>query len=521
MEAAHVAEVLRTGRPQVIDLTGERGADGLGSHLVDAGMRTALVVPVQGNDAPYGVLAAYAMRERAFDADAVGCAAVISTVLAAAMDRRTQEESSAHAALHDGLTGLANRTLLDDRARNAIPRALRNGTNGALLLLDLDHFKEVNDALGHPVGDAVLREVARRLRGCVREVDTVARMGGDEFAILLEDVGDVQAAARVAEKVGRSLRQPLEIGGLRVSTAGSTGIAVYPDPGEDAALLLQQADVAMYRAKREGLTWAVFDARRDEFGVERLAVLAELRDAVERGRLSVHYQPVVDLTTGAVRSLEALVRWEHPVRGLLCPDTFLPLAEQAGLGGALTRHVLLTAVAQCRQWRASGYDVGVSVNVSPRLLHQHDLLDMMAGLARQPGGLPPLTIEVTEHAVMTNPVAGAAGVARLADLGVSVAIDDFGTGYSSLTQLRHLQVHDLKVDRSFVTDLEEDSRNGSIVRSVIELGHNLGLRVVAEGIEDERVSERLREWGCDYGQGFSVARPAPASEVTAWLAARA
>ena len=433
--------------------------------------------------------------------------------------RKAVEEALRHQALHDALTGLPNRTLLLDRLEQALRSAQRDGRPLALLLLDLDRFKEVNDTFGHPAGDRLLRQVGRRLRRVVRAADTVARLGGDEFAVLLS-AADTGGATAVAEKIRRALEAPVGRGGSRVSAAASIGIALYPAHGTEATTLLQHADVAMYVAKRTGGAAAVYDPTQDISTPNRLALLADLRGAIARDELVLHYQPKVDLATGRVARVEALVRWQHPRRGLLPPAQFIPLAEQTGLMGPLTLWVLGEALRQCARWRRAGLALGVNVNLSMANLHDPALPEAVAGLLQAHGVAPAdLRLEVTESAMAADMTRTIATLERLATLGVHIAVDDYGTGYSSLAYLKRLPVDELKIDKGFVRHLATDETDATIVRSTIGLGHNLGLRVVAEGVEDHATLELLRVMGADAVQGYYVSRPLPPDDLERWARA--
>jgi diguanylate cyclase (GGDEF)-like protein len=379
--------------------------------------------------------------------------------------------------------------------------------------MDLDGFKEINDTLGHHVGDVVLTRIGARLTEVVRQTDTVARLGGDEFAIVLTDV-ETGEAERVAVKLLGAVEEPLEVDGMGLRVRASVGIALVPDHGMETSTLLRCADVAMYRAKQLGTGPATYDADFDHHDVRRLALVAELREALETDELVCHYQPIIDLRGRVLTGVEALVRWRHPVLGLIGPDNFVPLAEQTGLIKPLTWWVLRSALSQVRQWEEENHHLAVSVNISARVLHDTELVERVGQLLRETGVAgEQLELEITESGMMANPGAALETVTRLAALGVRLAIDDFGTGYSSLAYLQRLPVHDLKVDRSFVADMADNSTDASIVRSVIELGHSLGLRVTAIGVENEPTLDLLSELGCDAVQGYLVGVPALPGEV--------
>ena len=423
-------------------------------------------------------------------------------------------------ALHDDLTGLPNRVLLQRRTTRALADAQRVGAATAVLLIDLDHFKDINDTLGHYVGDELIREVAARLRTALREGDSVARLGGDEFGVLACDLAHPENAEEVARRLVATLTQPFHIDGVRLDVQASVGIALAPQHGDDVTTLMQRADVALYTAKKHRGCYALYSPDADEHSVERLALLGELREGVSGGELRVHYQPKCDAATGRLVGLEALVRWEHPTRGLVYPDAFLGIAENSGLIGAMTLEVLDQALATARQLRDGGQPLGVAVNLSVRLLTDLDLPRQVAALLGR-WGVPPesLTLEVTETSIMVEPTRTMTVLSRLRDLGVVLSIDDFGTGYSSLSYLKRLEANELKIDRSFVFAMTRNSNDAVIVRSTIELGHNLGLRLVAEGVEDAATWSMLKALGCDVIQGYYLSRPLPAEQVQDWVRA--
>jgi len=432
--------------------------------------------------------------------------------------RVAMEAALRQQALHDALTGLPNRTLLQDRLRQALRGAARARTPLALGLLDLDHFKEVNDTLGHDAGDALLREVSRRIQGTLRASDTVARLGGDEFAVVLPG-DDATSAVSAARKILAVLTEPIMLPGQRVVVGGSLGIALYPAHGADAATLLRHADVAMYAAKRTGGGCALYTAEQDPHTPQRLTLLSALHHAITHDELRLHYQPTVDVTTGQVRMVEALVRWPHPEQGVLPPDAFLPLAEQTGLIVPLTRWVLDTALRQIRAWRADGLDLGVAVNLSARALRDPDLPATIAGLL-QAHGVPAarLCLELPERLVMADPTTAVEILTRLSQVGVRLAIDA-GTGSSALTALTRLPVDAIKIDRPLITPLGTDADAARVVAATIARGHARGLHVVATGVEDEQTWQVLAALSCDGAQGYYVSQPLPADDLARWLRA--
>ena len=432
---------------------------------------------------------------------------------------RQEQTRSRLRALHDELTGLPNRLVLQDRMEQALLISVRDGVSTALVVLDLDRFKEINDSLGHDYGDVLLQQIALRLRSEVRDCDTVARLGGDEFAVVLPRVSGLDGALLVAEKLRRALEEPFVVNGMSLAVEASVGVAVAPDHGTNARVLLQRADIAMYLAKDNQVGVAGYDSSVDGHSPARAALLGDLRRAIAERELSLHFQPKTCLATGAHVGVEALVRWQHPEQGLLSPDHFVPLAERTGLVHPLTRFVLDAALGQCRVWLDDGLELPVAVNLSARTLLDRSLSTEIRQMLSY-WKLPPrlLTLEITESALMSDPVRAAEMLAELAGLGVRVSIDDFGTGYSSLSSLRMLPVHELKIDRSFVRDMLTQPQDASIVRAIVDLGHTLGLSVVAEGIEDEATAAELARLGCDIGQGYHLGAPATAQRLHSELA---
>jgi diguanylate cyclase (GGDEF)-like protein len=432
-------------------------------------------------------------------------------------DRRALQREAEHRALHDNLTGLPNRALLQDRLSQSLRTAHRQGTTAGLLLIDLDRFKEINDTLGHHYGDQLLAQVGPRLAGELRKMDTVARLGGDEFAVLLPSVRDLPGATEVAQKLQAALSRPFQVEGVRLDVEASIGVVISGAHGDDASTLIQRADIAMYVAKQRNLGVSSYDREVDSNTPERLALLGDLRRALHNDELFLHYQPKVDLRTGRLCGAEALLRWQHPERGLIPPDAFIPLAENTGLIGPLTNHVLDLALARIGAWAEQGRPLPVAVNLSARNLLDDTLDRTVRELLTKHGvGADLLKLEVTESAIMTDPVRATGVLQRLAALGISISIDDFGAGYTSIRQLKDLPICELKIDRSFVTDVATDPSNAVIVRSVIDLGHNLGLSIVAEGVETQQGLDCLGSYGCDIVQGYIVSRPLPVETFETW-----
>jgi diguanylate cyclase (GGDEF)-like protein len=431
-------------------------------------------------------------------------------------DLDTERAQAVYDSLHDNLTGLPNRQLLASRLHAAV----RSGEPVGLVLLDLDRFKEINDALGHRCGDELLTQVGPRLTATVRETDTVARLGGDEFAVLLPDVSGLDAVLNVVEKLRLAIEAPIQIAGADLCVEASVGIVVSGVHGDDAQALLRRAEVAMYVAKQRNRGVAVYDPGEDGHDPGRLALLSELRRAIDQRELVLHYQPKVSLDTGEVCGVEALVRWEHPHRGLLPPDRFIPLAEHTGLIGPLTRYVLDVALGQARRWADEGRPLQIAVNLAARNLADPDLCDDVLSLLRThrvPAHL--LCLELTESAITTEPEHALRLLARLRAAGVCLAVDDFGTGYTSLAQLKNLPITELKIDRSFVGTMTTERSNGLIVRSIVDLARNLGLTTVAEGVEDAETFTALAANGCAVAQGYHMSRPLSAEAFDSWFAA--
>ncbi len=480
---------------------------------------TVLAVPVLAILVAVGVIGASGIVHITLIAVTLACVAVL---LAAARTQYAFRQLARVADLRrqattDDLTGLPNRRVLYQDVAVALART---SVQRALLLLDLDRFKEVNDGLGHHIGDQLLLEVATRLTGQLRQGDVLARLGGDEFAIVL-DRTDEDGALATAARLHESLSAAFSFEGIDLHTSVSIGIALFPDHGVDISTLLRRADVAMYKAKNARHGHCVYQPRDDVRGHERLRTLQELRAAVDDDQLVLHYQPKVDLRTGAIDSVEALVRWDHPTRGLLYPADFLGLLEDSGLMLTLTRTVLALALDQAAQWHANGIGLGVAVNVPAASLLDDDFPGFVAGqlaLRRlSPGNLQ---LEITEETLMADRGRARDVLSTLRDLGVHIALDDFGTGYSSLAYLRELPIDELKLDRSFVVPMAGDARAAALVQSTINLAHSLGLRMVAEGVEDETTYAELTRYGCDQVQGFYVSRPVPAAELDTWMAHR-
>jgi diguanylate cyclase (GGDEF)-like protein/PAS domain S-box-containing protein len=432
-------------------------------------------------------------------------------------ERKRAEDLVQQMAFFDQLTGLPNRNKFYERIGQTIQNG-GEGSSGALLLLDLNQFREINDTLGHHQGDVVLKEVARRLRDVIVEPDVVARLGGDEFAILLPNLHDALDLSAVVQKIHVTLNAPITIASLPIAVEAGIGIALYPDHGADPDTLVQRADVAMYASKASGASYVVYEAKRDQHSTARLARMAELRLAIEQDELLLHYQPTINLRNATISGTEALVRWVHPKRGLIPPDDFIGAAEKTGVIHPLTDWVIQSAMRQCAAWRKAGHKLSVAVNLSARNLLDPQLPAKLSASLRNHGVKSDwFAVELTETAIMVDTNRATEVLMHLHELGIKISIDDFGAGYSSLSYLRRLPVDRLKIDRSFVMNMTQNPSDAMIVRSIIELGHNLGLEVVAEGVELEEQYDQLQSWGCDVAQGYFMSRPLPAADLAKWL----
>ena len=435
----------------------------------------------------------------------------------------------------DGLTQLPNRALLQRRLQVAIDASTRSDGRLGLILLDLDGFKEINDTLGHPVGDVLLRQVGERLRKTMDTLGhaqslgayhvetvvhdaTLARLGGDEFAILLPDIVNPDEVIRVAREITEILQIPFSVEGTVVGIGGSIGVTLFPEHGVDSETLLRHADVALYIAKHTRNAYVVYDPAHDKNSLSQLSLRAELRNAIDEGELCLHYQPKLHVNTGRVIGVEAVVRWLHPQRGLLYPDRFLPLAERGGLMGALTQWVIGQALRQHLEWQHQGLNLKVAVNISARVLYDLSLPDQIAQQLELLN-VPPsaLELEITEDAIMVDPQRALNILSRLDAMRIKLSIDDFGTGYSSLGYLKRLPVDEIKIDRSFVKEMVDSRSDRAIVRATIDLAHNLGLSVVAEGVETAEVLAMLDTFGCDTVQGYYISYPLEADKIFAWM----
>ncbi len=437
---------------------------------------------------------------------------------------RTQELATVnrklqYQALHDTLTELPNRALLHDRLQQSTRVAKRSHNSLALMILDLDRFKEINDTLGHHCGDLLLQEVAKRIRRALRNSDTVARLGGDEFAVLLPAIESEQQAVAAAEKIAEAIASPFQIEDQHVHVGSSIGIAMFPRDGEDHNKLMRRADVAMYVAKRTQKDYAFYDSSQDSHSVSRLAMVGELRHAIAKGELEVYYQPKASLKTRRVLGAEALVRWNHPSKGLVMPSEFIAIAEHTGLIKPLTIYVLDKSLQQIKHWLDNGEALKIAVNLSARSLQDTDIVTQVANrLAYWKVPSQYLRLEITESTIMEDPIRAMDILKELNDMGIQLSIDDFGTGYSSLMYLKQLPINQIKIDQSFVCDMLKNTEDRVIVRSTIDLAHNMGHKVIAEGVNDEETLDMLSEMGCDMVQGYFISRPMPATQFEEWLA---
>jgi diguanylate cyclase len=431
---------------------------------------------------------------------------------------KRQVSSLQHQAMHDGLTNLPNRVLLFDRLDQAINNARTNESIVGLMLMDLDRFKEVNDTFGHQFGDALLKQVAFRLQNQLQSHDTVARLGGDEFAIVLASLSHGDGAAAIARRILNTLEQPFVVDSQVLEVGASIGIAIYPDHGSDARTLMRRADVAMYAAKQSQSGYRFHTDEQEPRSADQLALVVEMRHAIERGELELHYQPKLHLRTGLMTRAEVLMRWNHRKRGQLSPALFVPIAERTGLIKSMTNWLLDHAMEQCRIWQDAGAPIHVAINISAKSLLDQALPGQVSSMLAK-WDIDPrfLKIEITESSIMADPAHALAILSMLQSMGVRLSVDDFGTGYSSLTHLRELPIDEIKIDKSFVTGMRHSEADAAIVRTVIDLAHNLGKQVCAEGVEDEETWHLLRDLGCDLAQGFWIARPMKAVDLMRWL----
>ncbi len=434
------------------------------------------------------------------------------------LEMKRQTQSLQYQTMHDTLTGLPNRRQLFARTRETFMLASRQQIKCALVLMDLNDFKEINDSLGHQAGDRLLQEVSQRLRGTIRQTDILARLGGDEFATLLTNC-DAQHAAKLAEKIHTIFDRPFEHEDTHITISASIGITEFPTHGEELDTLMRKADVAMYYAKENELNYSIYDVMQDKHSLERMTMLKDLNSAIKTDGMELYYQPQVGMKGKDKRlSAEALIRWNHPERGMVFPDQFIPLAEDSGLVLPMTWWVLKTAMKQCVAWHRDGLPVNVSINIPADFLHEERIVERIRDYMTH-YQLPPnaFALEITENMLMSDPCHASNILKEIHALGIDVSIDDFGTGYSSLAYLKHIDLDELKIDRSFVVGMSEHNNDAVIVNTVISMAHHMGLRVVAEGAESREDWDRLDQMGCDIIQGYFISRPQPLEEVTAWF----
>jgi len=515
-------DILRDNAPRVA------GREYLASRPLDRpwrawlhGMGSAVYAPVRDDENPIAMLCIFAVREQAFGPEDVRFAEAVGHVLSAALQRQKAEERLAHLAQFDALTGLPNRALLHDRLAHSLVQARRRHNHVGVLFVDLDRFKQINDTLGHHQGDALIWQVGQRLLACVRAGDTVGRISGDEFAVVLADMAHPDDAALVAQKVLEALARSFDLGGNEAYITASIGIAAFPGDGDDAETLLKNADMAMYRAKELARnSYHFFTAEMNERTLAKAALNTDLRRALERGEFALHYQPKVDLASGKLHGMEALIRWNHPVRGLVSPAEFIPALEDSGLIIPVGEWVVEEACRQLRRWQAAGcMPVPVAVNLSPKQFRRRDL-DAVIGDALSRSGVSAefLELEITESCLMENPADAVRVMRNLRAAGLRISIDDFGTGYSSLSYLTRLPLSALKIDGSFVRDVDSSAESASIVRAIIDMAQNLHLTVIAEGVETEQQAAFLRRHGCEQAQGYYFGRPVAPEQIAPRLA---
>jgi diguanylate cyclase (GGDEF)-like protein/PAS domain S-box-containing protein len=492
------------------------------SVLEQIGARSGMTVIIEGKQRPFGVFGLQSRDVRLFTTDDVHFVQSVANVLADAIERTGAEEEIRHQAVHDPLTRLPNRILFLDRLAHALAQSNRRRSMVGVLFLDIDHFKLINDSLGHPAGDELLTAVAPRLKDTLRPGDTVARFGGDEFGVLIEDLADERDAITVAENISAAFTRPFVLNGVEHFVTASIGIALAPDGNERPQALIRDADAAMYRAKERGRgRYELFDQVMRARALERLKLENELRRALGSEELRIHYQPVVSLKTGAIVAVEALLRWQHPGRGLMAPEDFILVAEESGLIEPIGRWVLEEACHQTSAWQKKSPDappVGVSVNLSARQLGQRDLPDIVSQCLRDSGLHPAcVSLEITESALVEESASTTEILEQLRTMGVHIVIDDFGTGYSSLGYLKRFPLDSLKIDRSFVDGLGAQQESTAIVNAIVAMAGALSINVVAEGVETQVQLSELKRLGCAFAQGYYFASPLPAAEIGALL----
>jgi diguanylate cyclase (GGDEF)-like protein len=509
-----------TGDLVVIDTTGCDDDFTRSALASQAGLVCGVVLPLSGGRQPMA-LEFFSRRRVELEAGTLESLRTVALQVAQFEQRMQAEQALRHLATHDALTGLHNRASLQQQMALAITRSVRHRKRMAVLFVDLDRFKHINDTLGHGAGDTIIQVAARRLAATLREGDTVVRFGGDEFVLVLEDLAEASDAAVVAGKVLACCAEPFVIDGRELHLSASVGVSVYPEDGSDGETLLKNADTAMYRAKDKGRGgYQYYAAQMNAMGTERLMLESGLRRAIERDELMLFYQPKLDLRTQLITGVEALMRWRHPVLGMVSPAQFIPIAEETGLIEAMGRWALERACRDAQSWVRDGLPpLRMSVNLSVRQLGSPTLIDDIGAVLARTGLEPErLELEITESAMMRNPEQAAALLAQIRDIGVGLAIDDFGTGYSSLSYLKRFPLSVVKIDRSFVKDLPQDRDAQALASGILALAHGLRMKVVAEGVETGEQLAWLRQHGCDEIQGFLLCKPIPADEARDFIA---
>lgn len=486
--------------------------------LVAEGIRAVAFIPLLYQNRLLGKFMLCYNSRHDFSPEEIQLAETIASQVSFALERRRQTNQLEHQALYDNLTNIPNRSLLYDRLQQAIVASQRTGVPLTLLLIDLDRFKDINDTLGHDQGDQLLKQIGPRIQAVLRQFDTVARLGGDEFAVVLPTVSTANHAELTAMKILRSLKAPFILDTFPMEIGASIGIALYPEHGSDSDALLRCADVAMYAAKRQHTGYAMYSQQLDQHSRRQLSLISELRSAIEQNQLVLEYQPKVSLTNREFVGVEALVRWLHPQHGLIYPDQFIPEAELSELEKPLRQWVISQALQQHCAWKNIGHVIPVAVNLSARSLHDVGLPHQLKSLLRLYKASPDmLTLEITESAIMIDPVRALEVLTEISHMDIHLTIDDFGTGYSSLAYLQKLPVDTVKIDKSFVMDMTSDINNRMIVRSTIDLAHNLNISVTAEGVETQQAWLALKALNCDVVQGHYISSPIPADEFVVWL----
>ena len=528
-------QAVTSGRTVVVSETGD---DAAGEGAVAAtekspdGVAYAVAPLVGGDEVVIGTICAVDPTPRAWTPNEIGCLNDLAETLVTEMElmgdlfvKRATQEHLLYSTLHDALTGLPNRSMFTERLRHSMRRSARHPDEMfAVLFLDLDRFKDVNDNLGHFAGDELLRAVARRLEACLRPEDTVARLSGDEFAILLESISETSDAGRVAERIEEALSFPINLGGAEITTSASMGIVTSSMSQEQPEQLLRSADMAMYRAKAAGRArYEMFDRAMHTDALARLQLETDLRRAVEQGEFRLHYQPLISLRSGRITGLEALLRWEHPQRGLVQPSDFIPIAEETGLIVRIGRWVLNEACRQLGAWQQShprAEPLSIGVNLSVKQFSQPDLLDQLANALRT-SGIPPscLRLEITEAALIEKGGAAMGLLGQIKQLGPQIYLDDFGTGYSSLIYLHRLPIDAIKIDRDLVSTMDSDEKNLRLVRTILTFAQIIGVRAEAEGISSAEQLRELRSLNCEHGQGYLFSAPIPRDAVDEVLTA--